>query len=895
MSTLAEGSHLGQAQARPTSSRDLKTPANGLRFAASPGNDPITSCLPQHQDDAPSLFHRIRHNRSILSLAVSEQSLFAGTQGGDILVWSLETSILTRPQIWCPKTLQRLYSIYSTYDVGDVFCVAYASSVRTAYFGAQNTSIQWYDLGQKDSRPPPNPIHHPSHRNHRFFDSVGPGGLSTPRPTSSGETSPRDYGGRDLEIDKDHIFQYAHYGYVYCMLLARGLGKSALDEETLISGGGDGTIKLWALDADDGAISEIDVLESGDQSVLCMALDGTILYSGMLEGDVNVWDLDTRQLVRTVKAHPEDVLTLSIGGGSIFSGGAKGVARTFNQRYECTSCWEAHAGLILASSITTYHGRRLFITGGNDDCVAIWDVGDSDVSAGKDSQTSNEQLLGSLSKLVSYRTVSCDSQYAEDCRRGATYLRMLFKRFGATTEMLNTEGNLNPIVFARFHGHAEDPVRRKKILFYGHYDVIAAENDEDKWIADPFRMEPINGFLYGRGTSDNKGPILAALYAAAELLREDALLSDILFLVEGEEECGSRGFADAVRKNKQMIGDVDYIILANSYWLDDEVPCLTYGLRGVIHASVSVESDRPDLHSGVDGSSRMDEALKDLVTLLAQLSGPRGRIKIPAFYDPILPISRVERQRYDAITRSLLGRNPTLADPETLATSLMQKWRDPSLTIHRFEVSGPENSTIIPRLARASLSIRLVPNQESSAVKKVLIDYLETCFAQLDSQNHLSISIDHEADPWLGDPDNEVFQTLEEAIVEVWGESLSSRTSPNSSRSSSPTPLSTSTATAPTSSSPPFPSPSSPSSRKPPKSKSNSKSKSKSKKQEVLYIREGGSIPSIRFLEKEFDAPAAHLPCGQASDNAHLNNERLRLTNLYCSRRIFKSVFRRLH
>jgi di- and tripeptidase len=66
------------------------------------------------------------------------------------------------------------------------------------------------------------------------------------------------------------------------------------------------------------------------------------------------------------------------------------------------------------------------------------------------------------------------------------------------------------------------------------------------------------------------------------------------------------------------------------------------------------------------------------------------------------------------------------------------------------------------------------------------------------------------------------------------------------------------------------------------------------KRRKPLYIREGGSIPAIRFLEKEFDAPAAHLPCGQASDNAHLDNERLRLVNLYKSRDIFRQVFKEL-
>src|SRR2546421_8213885 len=98
---------------------------------------------------------------------------------------SLKASLIDGLKVWSTGTLDRLYSIYSIFDVGDVFCVAYSSVLQTAYFGAQNTSIQWYDLRQKDSRPPPTPTTHPYRRNHRFFDSKGPGGVSTPRPESS--------------------------------------------------------------------------------------------------------------------------------------------------------------------------------------------------------------------------------------------------------------------------------------------------------------------------------------------------------------------------------------------------------------------------------------------------------------------------------------------------------------------------------------------------------------------------------------------------------------------------------------------------------------------------------------------------------------------------------------
>ena len=112
------------------------------------------------------------------------------------------------------------------------------------------------------------------------------------------------------------------------MLLSRGLDADEADAETLISGGGDGIVKLWSLDSDEsGALSEEISLENGDGSVLSMALDGTVLYTGRLEGDVNVWDLDTRQLIRTVKAYNADILALAVGYGLLFGGGSNGITK----------------------------------------------------------------------------------------------------------------------------------------------------------------------------------------------------------------------------------------------------------------------------------------------------------------------------------------------------------------------------------------------------------------------------------------------------------------------------------------------------------------------------------------------------------------------------------------
>ncbi|TKA66835.1 hypothetical protein B0A49_07317, partial [Cryomyces minteri] len=117
--------------------------------------------------------------------------------------------------VWSTRDFSRVYSLYSTYDTGDVFCVSYSAALQTVYLGAQNTSIQWYDLKEKDRRPPPHHSAHPSLREDKFFDSQGPGGVRTPRPYSA-EHGPRHArGGQTLEIDKENIRQYAHFGYVY--------------------------------------------------------------------------------------------------------------------------------------------------------------------------------------------------------------------------------------------------------------------------------------------------------------------------------------------------------------------------------------------------------------------------------------------------------------------------------------------------------------------------------------------------------------------------------------------------------------------------------------------------------------------------------------------------------
>ncbi|KAI0973370.1 hypothetical protein F4678DRAFT_25378 [Xylaria arbuscula] len=875
----------------------------------------------------PQLIHTLRHGSSVLTLVVGDDSIYAGTQNGEILVWSLadfrpvhriqahkrsvmslflsdDRSLLFSSasdpvvNVWCPRTMERLYEIYSTNDsFGDIFSVAYSSQYETVYYGAQNTSIQWVGLKDPDRRVPNDSARHPDRRNHRFFDSRAIGGTSTPRPTDERyELIPRSH--TVLETDKRASKMFAHFGYVYCMLITNGATEyTNPEDDILVSGGGDGTIKAWKLggkdigpDGFETGIQEIMVLGEDDaNSVMSMSVDGSFLYSGKLDGVIELWDLDTRQKLRVIKAHEGDVMSIQMSWGYLWSAARSGTvskhstahygkyepdaSQEVSQKYQCLTQWKAHAGKILSSAVTTYEDKEFFISGANDSNVAVWLLPGQSSPEQPIPQHHEDMMITSLREFVSYKTVSSRVEYAEDCRRGASFLRSLFKKLGGDVEMLSADDKLHhPVVLAKFSGKALPVAQRKRILFYGHYDVVPADPKKGKWENDPFQLTGVNGYLYGRGVSDNKGPIMAALYAVTDLMQAKSLDSDIVFLIEGQEESGSRGFKETIRKYRERIGHIDYILLANSYWLDDETPCLTYGLRGVMHATVCVESKNPDLHSGVDGSYMINEPLSDLMMLLTKLKGPRNRVMLPGFYDGILPLTSEEEARYDDILSVLMaqGTGGSHVSAETLKANLMARWREPNLTHHKVKVSGPDGS-LISSHASAKISVRLVPGQKVEEVTSSLTSVLEQEFENLESGNKLSIEIDEQAEPWLGDPGSYIFRTLEDAVLKAWDPLFARRSSLRTPALTGETsgqsePLTTET-------------------------KANGRY---AKLGRPLYIREGGSIPAIRFLEKEFDAPAAHLPCGQASDSAHLNNERLRVLNLFKSREIFRYVFQKL-
>ncbi|KAJ3346541.1 hypothetical protein GGF32_007630, partial [Allomyces javanicus] len=395
------------------------------------------------------------------------------------------------------------------------------------------------------------------------------------------------------------------------------------------------------------------------------------------------------------------------------------------------------------------------------------------------------------------------------------------------------------------------------VLFYGHYDVVPT--DPEQWETDPFTMTGHNGYLYGRGVSDDKGPILAAIFAVADLASQGQLQATFTFLIEGEEESGSAGLAEAVEAHAHDIltpSAVDVILMSNSSWLGETVPCLVYGQRGVVHAHVTVEggAGNADRHAGVDGGAVAAEPLPDLIHVLASLLDPAAphdrRVRIPGFYDAVAPITPTDDARLDALVARIVaaGDHPAGADPAALKHSLVQKWRTPTLTIaHVGTSSGAQAKAVISRRATATISLRTVPHQHTADLVASLTRHLHAAFATLPhSANRLSVAVSTAADWWVGKPDGPYFAAAARALSRVWGRG------------------------------------------------------------DPLAVMEGGSTLPLHWLRKRLAAvdadsrdagaivPVVNVPLAQASDRAHLANERISVANLVTGRCALREVVRNL-
>jgi acetylornithine deacetylase/succinyl-diaminopimelate desuccinylase-like protein len=326
-----------------------------------------------------------------------------------------------------------------------------------------------------------------------------------------------------------------------------------------------------------------------------------------------------------------------------------------------------------------------------------------------------------LGELVAIPTVSMDPAHAADMRRGARAAAELLREFGARAEILESRGF--PVVWGRFAAARA----ARAVTVYNHLDVQPAGGPE--WKRPPFTMQIEGGRYFGRGTTDDKGPALAALYAARFVARA-GLPINVDFLWELEEEIGSPNFEAVLKKHAKKLA-TDSVVVSDTIWISRQRPAITAGLRGLLGATLRLETGRHDAHSGLTGGAARNP-LTELAALLGELCDARtGRCKIPGFYADAIRPSKRELRSFASSGFSLAGYKrahglKSLRQRDAAAV-MRAIWAEPTFEVHGIVggYAGPGIKTVVPPFAEAKVSMRLVPDQKPAAVFKKLRDHVK--------------------------------------------------------------------------------------------------------------------------------------------------------------------------
>lgn len=384
-----------------------------------------------------------------------------------------------------------------------------------------------------------------------------------------------------------------------------------------------------------------------------------------------------------------------------------------------------------------------------------------------------------LRQAVAIPSISADEERRPDVIRMGSWLAQELTALGAAVELRplgkqphKEHLDLPPVVIARYGNDKS----KRTILVYGHYDVQPASK-EDGWATEPFELTlDDKERMYGRGSTDDKGPVLGWLNVieAHQLAKVDFPVN-LLMCFEGMEEYGSEGLDEFIRSEaKQFFADTDAVCISDNYWLGTEKPCLTYGLRGCSYYSIEISGPGQDLHSGVFGGTAQ-EPMTDLVRVLASLVDTNGIIRIPGIADLVAPLTDEERALYGDIAFSMenlyesLGSQTSIYDDKQ--QTLMARWRYPSLSIHGIEGAFSQSGakTVIPAKVIGKFSIRTVPNMEPEDVDKLVFKYIEEQFSLLKSKNKLSCTLQHAGKWWVASPNHWNFSAASKAVERVWG------------------------------------------------------------------------------------------------------------------------------
>jgi acetylornithine deacetylase/succinyl-diaminopimelate desuccinylase-like protein len=314
-------------------------------------------------------------------------------------------------------------------------------------------------------------------------------------------------------------------------------------------------------------------------------------------------------------------------------------------------------------------------------------------------------------------------QHAGDCRRAAEFLADDMRRAGIEhVEVSETGGH--PTVYGDWL-HAEGA---PAVLVYGHYDVQPVD-PLDLWEKPPFEPVQHDGRIFARGAADDKGQIQMHVRAAEALLRtRGSLPLNVRYMFEGEEESTSVHMNAWLEANRQRLA-ADVVIVSDTSFFEGNIPAIPLSQRGMVYAQIDVVGPRIDAHSGGYGGM-IENPANALAQIIAALKGPDGRVRIPHFYDDVVPLTDDERQILAALPFDESEVAERLGVPELVGevgySVLERNGARPTLDINGIwgGFQGEGSKTIIPAHAHAKVSCRLVVRQEPERIFELLRDFV---------------------------------------------------------------------------------------------------------------------------------------------------------------------------
>jgi len=376
-----------------------------------------------------------------------------------------------------------------------------------------------------------------------------------------------------------------------------------------------------------------------------------------------------------------------------------------------------------------------------------------------------DRMLEEAKALLRIPSISTDPAHDADCRRAAEWIGDHLRQLGCpTVEYLASE--THPVVWAEGPAAPGKPT----VLVYGHYDVQPPDPLEE-WTSPPFEPTVRDGNLYARGATDDKGQTFSLIKAFEALLAQGPPPVNVRFLIEGQEESGSKVLFDLLAREPERVR-ADAVVVADTAYYAPGWPAVETGLRGLCYAELKVRTARQDLHSGLYGGAAPN-AHETLVRMLAALKGADGRIKIPGLYELVdrpskkvrdawakLPFSERKFMREEIGAKALTGLQ---------RYSVFERlWALPTFEIHgiRGGFTGEGAKTVIPAEASAKISLRLVPKQTEKKVQQLLRKAVK---AVTPPHADVTLTFVHGADPVLVNVESRPIELISRAFKEVEG------------------------------------------------------------------------------------------------------------------------------